>query len=223
MGRGQKSIFVMAVIAAFITGSLFMLCQVVAGELEPSGPPTTGTMHTIEEIYNLIVKIGTAPVEKTGQTVSYSTGDDGDYEKGIGWPVPRFTDNGDGTVTDNLTGLIWLKNANCFGTTSWAQALADCNTLANGDCGLTDGSLAGDWRLPNIKELQSIIDYGQNSPALPPGHPFTDVQTSNYYWSSTSSASSTTNYAWGVHGNDGTIDDELKVNSYWVWPVCGGN
>ena len=36
-------------------------------------------------------------------------------KKGVAWPNPRFTDNGNGTVTDNLTGLIWLKNANCFG------------------------------------------------------------------------------------------------------------
>jgi len=56
-----------------------------------------------------------APVPKTGQTTSYATGDDGDLEKGVAWPDPRFMDNGNGTVTDNLTGLIWLKNANCFG------------------------------------------------------------------------------------------------------------
>ena len=54
-----------------------------------------------------------ALVPKTGQTTSYDTGDDGEYQKGFEWPVPRFTDNENGTVTDNLTGLIWLKNANC--------------------------------------------------------------------------------------------------------------
>ena len=64
-----------------------------------------------------------APVEKTGQTTSYAAGDDGDLEKGVTWPSPRFTDNTNGTVTDNLTGLIWLKNANCFGEKSWSAAL----------------------------------------------------------------------------------------------------
>ena len=54
-----------------------------------------------------------AMVPKTGQTTGYATGDDGALQKGVAWPNPRFTDNGDGTVTDNLTGLIWLKNANC--------------------------------------------------------------------------------------------------------------
>ena len=57
-----------------------------------------------------------SPVPKTGQTTSYATGDDGELEKGVAWPNPRFTDNNNGTVTDNLTGLIWLKHANCFGS-----------------------------------------------------------------------------------------------------------
>ena len=54
-----------------------------------------------------------APVPKTGQTTSYANGDDGDLELGVASPNPRFTDNGDGKVTDNLTELIWLKNAKC--------------------------------------------------------------------------------------------------------------
>ena len=56
-----------------------------------------------------------APVARTGQTESNRTHDDGDLERGVASPSPRFSDNGNGTVTDNLTGLIWLKNANCDG------------------------------------------------------------------------------------------------------------
>jgi hypothetical protein len=134
-----------------------------------------------------------APVEKTGQTTSYAAGDDGDLQKGVTWPSPRFTDNGDGTVTDNLTGLIWLKNANSFGGKTWADALNACNTLADDGTNLTDGSVAGDWRLPNVKELQSLIHFGFCYPALPDtagtgqwseGNPFTNVP-SLFYWSST--------------------------------------
>jgi hypothetical protein len=55
------------------------------------------------------------PVVKTGLTKSYHTHDDGDLKKGVAWPTPRFTKNNNDTVTDNLTGLIWLKNANCAG------------------------------------------------------------------------------------------------------------
>ena len=56
-----------------------------------------------------------APVPKTGQTTSYGTRDDGALEKGVAWPTPRFTDNNNGTITDNLTKLIWMKNAQAFG------------------------------------------------------------------------------------------------------------
>ena len=89
---------------------------------------------------------GLAKVEKTGQIISYSAtgGEDGDLKKGVKWPKPRFVDNGNGTVTDRLTKLIWLKNANAFGIRTWEQALSDANTLASGSAGLTDGSVAGD-------------------------------------------------------------------------------
>ncbi|MBF0396994.1 MAG: DUF1566 domain-containing protein, partial [Desulfobacterales bacterium] len=125
-----------------------------------------------------------APVEKTGQTTSYASADDGAAQKGVTWANPRFTDNGNGTVTDNNTGLIWLKNISCFGAMTWGQGVSSCNNLFSGSCGLTDGSQAGDWRLPNIKELESLIDYGRTNPALPNGHPFIGVQ-SDKYWTST--------------------------------------
>ncbi len=50
---------------------------------------------------------------QTGQTTSFAPGDDGDIQAGVPFPTPRFRDNQDGTVTDNLTGLIWLREANC--------------------------------------------------------------------------------------------------------------
>ena len=57
----------------------------------------------------IIHPTGPAPVPKTGQTESLADHDDGYYKKGVEWPNPRFIDNGDGTVTDKLTGLLWLK------------------------------------------------------------------------------------------------------------------
>jgi hypothetical protein len=96
-------------------------------------------------MYQTFVFGGSAPVEKTGQVTSYSAtgGEDGDLKKGVVWPKPRFKDNGNGTVTDKLTKLIWLKNANAFGLQTWEQALADANALASGSSGLTDRSKAG--------------------------------------------------------------------------------
>ena len=183
---------------------------------EPSaGPGATG--KTLDEIYAAALP---TQVPKTGKTTSSAAGDDGDLEKGVAWPSPRFTDNGDGTVTDNLTGLIWLKNANCGGTMTWANALTYCHTLSSGSCGLSDGSVEGDWRLPNRRELLSLIDDGRSDPALPSGHPFTGV-LSSYYWSSTAFAFGTS-LAWSVYLFVGSVNGIEKSDTNYVWPVRGG-
>lgn len=163
---------------------------------------------------------GPAPAQKTGQDTLYETGDDGDLKRGMAWPDPRFVDNGDGTVTDKLNGLFWLKNASCFGASTWSQAISDCSGLASGACSLTDGSSPGEWRLPNIDELLSLIDRSQTAPALPSGTSFVDAQASNY-WSSTSS-SSNTDSAWFVFFADGYSDFNPKATASYVWPVRGG-
>jgi len=235
MKRAQKML-VLAMMTAFVATALFFPGLVQAGDLEPINPPGP-TMKTLEEVYTKLEVIDSkldplpcegAPVEKTGQTESYAPGDDGDLEKGVTWPVPRFRDNGDGTVTDNLTGLIWLKNANCFGTMEWDAALEACNNLADGDCGLTDGSTPGDWRLPNRKELESLLHLGYYDPALPntegtgqwtEDDPFTGVQSSNY-WSSTTFASYA-DVAWGVYLSYGFVGYDYKTYVNYVWPVRG--
>jgi Protein of unknown function (DUF1566) len=173
-----------------------------------------------------------ALVEVTGQTECFDpsgnsenaipcddTGQDGDIQAGVPCPTPRFTAR-QGAVNDNLTGFIWLKNANCFGNRAWAQALTDANTLAHGSCGLTDGSVAGDWRLPNVKELQSLLDFGRAQPPLPAGHPFLNVQAA-IYWSSTS-LTGITGGAWGVAMLTGGTDIGGKDGGQIVWPVRGG-
>ena len=162
----------------------------------------------------------TIDLAKTGQTTKYADGDDGDLEKGVAWPAPRFTDNSDGTVTDNLTGLIWLKFADCWGLTVWQTALTNANSLASGACGLTDGSVAGDWRLPNRKELLSLVDRSRYAPAVPVGHPFIG-NLGNGHWSSSSVAGSTTN-AWGIWMYDGSANSGGKSGTACVWPVRGG-
>ena len=189
---------------------------------EPAAGPGTGTMHTLNEIYALVGE--RAQVPKTGQTTSYATGDDGDLEKGVSWPSPRFTGNGTGVITDTLTGLMWMENADAgndcqgvdTGTETWASALASaaaCND-AGGYAGYTD------WRLPNVRELFSLIDFSQYNPALPSGHPFDNVQ-SYYYWASTTLAGSTT-YAWYVYLGNGRVYYDFKTYTCYVWPVRGG-
>jgi hypothetical protein len=165
-----------------------------------------------------------ANIWKTGQTTSYAAGDDGDMERGVEWPNPRFNDQGNETVVDNLTGLIWTKDANAPGPSicnpgtymTWQAALDYVSCLnTNSYLGYND------WRLPNRKELRSLIGYSNVAPALPTGHPFTSVQ-SYYYWSSTNFAiqaggAGVVDVWGGGVGNVSKGDDNL-----YVWPVRAG-
>jgi hypothetical protein len=171
-----------------------------------------------------------SPVPQTGQSQCWDesgtaisctgTGQDGEYQTGV-TVDPRFTDNGDGTVTDNLTGLIWLRNADCFWIRNWTDALSDVNGLADGSCGLSDGSAAGDWRVPNVRELQSLVDFDEWLPPLPEGRPFFAEQSA-HYWSSTTRLIDPTN-GWYVHFGVGYVGGLNKYNAYLhVWPVRDG-
>lgn len=159
-----------------------------------------------------------APVWRTGQTVTYSPGDDGDLQKGIAWPNPRFTDNGNGTVTDNLDGLMWTKDARLTDPKLWQETLdyvAGMNAGA-GNYGFTD------WRLPNRKELYSLINFPNQ-----PSWPFINVQLPDY-WSSTTFSVDVpwggTDFAWIAQllGGYVHIDRKSPTTYYYVWPVRGG-
>ena len=175
-------------------------------------------------------------VNRTGQTTIHATGDDGQYQYGIDPAIAptggvtgaynspsstgtRFIDNGDGTVTDTLTTLIWLKNGTCLGQQTWANALTVANALdaatAPVACSLNDGSTAGQWRLPNINELHSL------GPTWPLGAPF--ASGSFFYWSSTTHAVDT-GYAWYISFSDGNVTavGGLKSASANVRYVRGG-
>ncbi|MCL4180327.1 MAG: DUF1566 domain-containing protein [Verrucomicrobia bacterium] len=154
-----------------------------------------------------------AAVPKTGQTNTFRPGDDGDEEVGVDWPNPRFTVMSDtGMVRDNLTGLMWTSDANIDGPKDWPSAVDFCQALDHG--GYTD------WRLPNIREMQSLIDFGRFDPALPAGHHFTGWQSDNY-WSSTMLADPSGD-AWYMRLTDGYIDVSGTTAQHYVWPVRGG-
>lgn len=153
----------------------------------------------------------------------------------------RYVDCGNGTVTDTVTGLIWLANADCFGMQNYPNALSMVGTLATGACGLTDGSFAGDWRLPTEAEWQTTIAQAValdctfsgmgNPPSLTDtagtgcfdteGSPvFSGVQIGRY-WSSTAIATSP-DFAHRVFLSDGSTNVFTKANTYFAWPVRGG-
>jgi hypothetical protein len=108
----------------------------------------------------------------------------------------RYVDCGNGTVTDTVTGLIWLQNPNCFGLQDWPTANESAAGLADGQCGLGDHSKPGDWRVPSKEEWEATIAQalilsctnpsltdraGTSCFATDP--PFSGVQ--NIYWTST--------------------------------------
>ena len=178
----------------------------------------------------------------SGQTTCYDTagavilcagtGQDGDKQMGVSRDeASRFSNNGNGTITDSLTGLIWLQNANCTDTVggvakssgylTWADALTWSNSLASGACGLADSSTAGQWRLPTRKELASLINRGQADSATWLGTKGFSAVQSSWYWSSTTFASYT-DYAWFVIMFNGYVSYLNKANYNYVWPVRGG-
>jgi len=113
-------------------------------------------------------------------------------------------------VLDRETGLVWEQSPS-NGPTSWYLAGIACIDLTKGG---RDG-----WRLPTIQELKSLVDHTQ-SPVLPSGHPFSNVQ-SDVYWSATSFSTSTS-YAYDVNFSDGSRGYESKGHSKYFWCVRGG-
>jgi len=124
-----------------------------------------------------------------------------------------FIDNGNGTVTDNATGLIWQQDGP-EQTMNWQQALAYCEGL----------SLAGhdDWRLPNINELQSLVDYSRVNPSI--NTDYFPSTVSGYYRTSTTIPGSPNSKAWVIDFGFGFVDyyfSSSKSASLYVRAVRG--
>ena len=134
-----------------------------------------------------------------------------------------YADNGNGTITDSATGLIWQKCSAGLGTTlgncstgsissySWSSAISYCE-------GLTLGGRS-DWRLPNINELGSIIDYTKSINPNINSTAFPNTQSNNYWSSST--CAQFTNYAWYVNFVNGGVYDFNKASNGYVRCVTG--
>jgi hypothetical protein len=254
--RKSSMLIVAMVMACFVITAVnsnnVLACDQCDGCEQKILKGVTQVKHILKR--QVLPRLGSVP--KTGQTLCYGmdgsliddctgTGHDGEYQKGVAWPTPRFTDNEDGTVTDNLTGLVWLRDANCISThysdfdndgtvadgqVTWQHALDFVAGINNGtypNCG------AGytDWRLANVRELHSLVHYDFANPALPntvgmgqstEGDPFTNTPGGYAYWTSTTTLDNTAK-AFYVGFKRGSILRKLKTKASgnYVWPVRG--
>lgn len=134
-----------------------------------------------------------------------------------GQSVSVYTDNEDGTVTDNSTGLMWQQATATTGTSgnyfTWKDALSYCDNLNLG--GHTD------WRMPNFKELQSLLDFSHYQPSINTNY-FPDTKPYQWYWSSTSASGAWDRAFYLIFSNSFGSDDTSKGGSCQVRAVRGG-
>jgi hypothetical protein len=139
---------------------------------------------------------------------------------GSGNHCPRFivlSDWNNEAVLDRETGLVWEQSpsSDTFVWQLGAQQNASFHCLTE-----VVGNRLG-WRLPTVQELASLVDPTNNSPALPTGHPFSNVQSSGVYWSATT-ALTDADGAWTVNFGNGDLTQFIKTASNYVWCVRGG-
>ena len=142
------------------------------------------------------------------------SGQDGEYRPGVPWPAGRFRVDAE-IVIDRLTGLKWLRSANpAEFPVTWQEAF-HCVRQMN----LRETAGRIDWRLPNRRELRSLMAYEAKKPALHAGHPFEDVFL-GWYWTSTTAAINPA-YAWYIHMEGARMFFGRKDQYCLFWPVSG--
>lgn len=126
-------------------------------------------------------------------------------------PSERFTlVMGSEAVKDNQTGLIWEQSPDLIHDT-WSASVARCQTKSVGG--------QKGWRAPSVEELKSLIDASQTDPALPEGHPFSNIK-SEIYWTATPSKSDDI-VAWQVSFFTGEPVTDQKSGTRRIWCVLG--
>ena len=216
---------------------------------EPGIGPGTGTMHTLNDVMVIAPKLNnrsgaTAADVVSGKTYWGLTSGGWGLQTGTAAAKPdppcfandhRYVNCENGTVHDTVTNLLSLRDANCFLVEmDWTAANNAAAGLEDGECGLTDGSSPGDWRLPTKEEWEKTVERAvelgctyQNAPSLvnKPGTKcfkeewpaFNNVQSSQY-WSSMTHPEFTFS-AWYVTLYSGEIFGNIKTDDAYVWPV----
>lgn len=185
-------------------------------------------IYTFAVILLTLPSFSSAELPRTGQRTCYDqegniishegTGQDGDLQAGRIWPEPRFQDNGDGTITDLLTDLMWLKNGSCLGWLSWQAAMNAARELNS--MGRVEKHCAGltvsyrDWSLPSIQELETLLNAEEKDPySFLNFYGFQGVQPDSY-WSSTAGPNPYS--AWLLHFDSAEVLAGGKVESHHV-------
>ncbi|MCF7848399.1 MAG: DUF1566 domain-containing protein [Kiritimatiellales bacterium] len=158
---------------------------------------------------------GAVNIPRTGQSegrLLTLTEEDGDIQPGMPWPSPRFTDNGDNTITDNMTGLMWGKSVS---SAYWDTAMQNCENLTLGE--------HSDWRMPNVREMRSLFEYGRYEPAIETGL-FDNMPAASALWTSTGYPGNGYNYKYGVSSTSGstyyyTVYNVGTYYSHYYLPV----
>ncbi len=144
------------------------------------------------------------------------SGQDADSGNGLRWQdEQRFEVLDSMIVEDLLTGLVWVRNCSMFDVpVSWEESLVLIEEMNR-----RKQFCRNDWRLPNRRELRSLIDHSRKNPALPQAHPFTNVNL-GWHWTSTTAARNPA-YAWYVQLQGGRMFYGNKIDYSWAWPVSG--
>lgn len=216
----------------------------VCGDVNDSGSVTVA-----DALFVLREAVGQSPVllcappslpARTGQTTCYDvagkavacagTGQDGESQAGV---ARRFTDNGDGTIVDHATGLVWEKLSDDGSIHDYTTTYAWADAFASKVAALNSAGFAGhdDWRLPNILELESLRNFGAADPsvfsvfdsacAADCSLTSCSCTQAGYYWSSTTQLSQGT-FAWHVSFLKGTTYPRAKTELGYVRAVRGG-
>jgi hypothetical protein len=122
----------------------------------------------------------------------------------------RFTNNNNGTITDHKSKLIGLADGNCLQKMTWDEAVAEVARLSSGRCGLTDGSVAGNWRLPSKRELNILVDWRKSGKFV--------ALNNDFYWSSSANDEDST-LAWLIFLATVYVGNDVKSDKNMFWPV----
>jgi len=189
----QASMLVLAIVVAVTAAGLFLPQPIHAGDLDQTAAPAP-TMRTLDEIYN---KVDEIPVPWTQILPAAER-----FEVVMGGEA----------VLDKETGLVWEQSP-ASATWSWFDACDQCYKRETGN--------RKGWRPPTAEELASLVDTVNTNPALPSNHPFTNVEHT-YYWSTTTIRSTSTG-AYQVDFASGSVSSFLKTSDVFpVWCVRGG-